>query len=82
MAKLIRCLVPGVSRGWGETPNSVPGESPFHQKRAQGRRWVHPSSRRTLKVVLASEMRKMTEGKRCTARRRRKIVKKLMESLA
>ncbi len=77
MAKLIRCLAPGASREWSEKSETVPGDSPFHRAKAMKRK--EPSKlRRTVKVVLAFEVRKALKGKRgATARHRRNIVKML-----
>lgn len=75
MAKKIKALASGAERDWSLKPESVPGESRFHQKRAlaAGKRGPSPLHR-TTRVVLASEVREALFGKKVTGRRRRKFV--------
>ncbi len=79
MAKFIRSLASGVDRDWSLKPESVPGNSLFHQKRAKfASQRGSTKLRRTTRVVLASAVRKTLAGKRSvTARHRRAIVRKL-----
>lgn len=77
MAKLIRSLASGNDRDL--SPETVPGISPFHARRAAKRLTKKGPSKfsRTTRVVLASEVHKAFKGKRSTARARRALVRAL-----